>query len=77
MSEWLNQKNIAVNKLLPSLADGKNVIFVDIWKPFLGADGEADKALYRDTTHFNATGYARYAGALQPCIKSASKELAF
>lgn len=69
MNEWLNTKNIAVNKLLPALADGEHIRYLDIWPLLLKPDGTTDETCYADATHFSEKGYIRYADALQPKIE--------
>jgi len=73
MDDWLNIKNADTNKLLAKMADGSDVIYVDLWKLFLKPDGNVDETLYADMTHLNEKGFARYADALLPLI---GKELA-
>ena len=46
-----------VNNLLPPLADGKNIIFMDIGSKFLDAQGNLSKEIMPDLLHPNPKGY--------------------
>lgn len=54
---FLRQRVDATNKLLPALADGKNVFFLDIGPKFLDAQGTLSKQIMPDLLHPNAEGY--------------------
>lgn len=69
MDDWLNLKNIEVNKLLPALADGENVIYLNMWPLLLEPDGTASAGCFSDNTHLNAAGYIRLADAVLPVIR--------
>ena len=60
----------AVNALLAQRADGRRVVFVDLSKAFLDADGRLSKAIMPDLVHPNAKGYEVYAAALAPKIRA-------
>ena len=60
--------NDAVNAMLPKLADGKQVFFLDINRAFLAADGTLPVATFPDLLHPNADGYRLWQRAIQPEI---------
>jgi lysophospholipase L1-like esterase len=49
--------NDRVNAMLPQLADGKRVVFLDIGKAFLQPDGTLSKDIFPDLLHPNDKGY--------------------
>ncbi len=60
---------VAINKLLPDLADGQRVIFVDIWAKFLNESGDVPPDIMPDLIHPNLQGYEIFAAAIrQPLI---------
>jgi lysophospholipase L1-like esterase len=60
--------NDQVNALLPQLADGKRVFFLDIGKAFLQPDGTLSKAIFPDLLHPNDKGYEIWKREMQPEI---------
>ncbi|MBT7067350.1 MAG: alpha/beta hydrolase fold domain-containing protein [Verrucomicrobia bacterium] len=61
-----------VNKLLPALADGKQVFHVDIGQNFMDDRGQPTPELYgRDLLHLSNDGYAVWLKALQPILGEA------
>lgn len=62
----LRRLNAQVNALLPSLADQRNVFFLDINQAFLQPDGRLSKDVMPDLLHPNEQGYAIWARAMQP-----------
>ena len=66
--------NDQANALLAKLADGKNILFLDINKSFLEADGTLSKDIMPDLLHPNAKGYAIWADALVPEMQAALKK---
>lgn len=58
------QRCIAINKLLPALADGERVQFIDIGSKFTGADGTVSKDTMPDLLHLSAKGYQIWVDAL-------------
>ena len=62
-------KQTKVNELIRSLADGKNVILVDLTAKFTDADGLPDVTLLPDGTHPGPEGYRVWADAVLPLYK--------
>lgn len=58
--------NEEINALLPALADGRQVFFLNINRAFLELDGSLSKDVMPDLLHPNEEGYRRWAGAMQP-----------
>jgi len=58
--------NEKVNALLPKLADGKHVFFMNINKAFLAPDGTLSKDIMPDLLHPNAEGYKIWQREMQP-----------
>lgn len=64
-----NDRVKAVNAMLPRLADGQQVVHVDINQAFLDEEGNYNSAFYnRDGLHLNPDGYATWAKALAPVL---------
>lgn len=57
-----------INRLLPSLADGKNVLYLDIGKLFLTPQGTIRGDLMPDGVHPNAKGYQVWFDAMNPVL---------
>ena len=62
-------KQTKVNELIRPLADGKDVIFVDLVPKFTDAEGLPDVTLLGDGTHPNADGCRVWADAVLPIYK--------
>jgi len=62
----LRQMNEKINQMLPQMADGKQVFFLNINQAFLQADGTLSKEIMPDLLHPNAKGYQIWAEAMQP-----------
>jgi lysophospholipase L1-like esterase len=60
----------AVNREIAKLADGKQVIYLDVGHVFLQEDGTIDRALMPDLLHPSEQGYAAWAEALKPLLQS-------
>ena len=58
--------NDKVNAMLPKLADGKRVFFLNINKAFLAPDGTLSKDIMPDLLHPNADGYRIWQREMQP-----------
>ena len=61
--------NEQVNAMLPSLADGRQVFFLNINQAFLAPDGTLSKDIMPDLLHPNARGYAIWADAMAPTLE--------
>lgn len=60
--------NEQVNALLPQLADGQHVFFLNINQAFLAPDGTLSTAIFPDLLHPNEDGYQLWQKAVQPEI---------
>lgn len=58
----------AINKIIATYADGKNVRFMDFGDKFLQPDGTMSKEVMPDFLHPSAKGYQIWAEAIQPVI---------
>ena len=58
--------NEKVNTMLPKLADGKHVFFLNMNKAFLTPDGTLSKDIMPDLLHPNADGYKIWQREMQP-----------
>jgi lysophospholipase L1-like esterase len=57
-----------VNEIIKSLDDGKTVIYRDIGKRFLDADGRIPKDVMPDFLHLSLKGYRIWADAIEPLL---------
>jgi lysophospholipase L1-like esterase len=57
------------NKLLPALADGANIFYMDIGPRFLDAQGNLSKEIMPDLLHPNARGYQIWLDAVSPKLE--------
>jgi len=62
-------KNDRVNALLPALADGKNIFFLDIGPKFLDPQGVLSKEIMPDLLHPNEQGYRIWFEAVTPKLE--------
>lgn len=69
----LRQKVAAINKALPALADGRQVVYLDIGDKFLGADGEIPADVMPDKLHPSPKGYGIWYAAVAPTIAELMK----
>jgi lysophospholipase L1-like esterase len=65
----VRRMNDRVNALLPGLADGKQIVFLDIGQAFLAPDGTLSKDIMPDLLHPNARGYQIWADAMAPALE--------
>ena len=64
------RKRIAeANQLLPSLADGQNIFYMDIGPKFLDPQGNLTKEIMPDLLHPNAKGYQIWIEAVGPKLQ--------
>ena len=66
-SQWA--KNDKANQLAMQLADGKNVIYLDINKAFLDDKGMLPRAIMPDLLHPNEKGYVIWGDAIMPTLE--------
>jgi lysophospholipase L1-like esterase len=64
----LRLNNEKVNALLPRLADGKHVFFLNFGKAFLAPDGTLSKTIFPDLLHPNGDGYKIWQREMQPTL---------
>jgi lysophospholipase L1-like esterase len=64
----LRLNNEKVNALLPKLADGKHVFFLNFGKAFLAPDGTLSKDIFPDLLHPNGDGYKIWQREMQPTL---------
>lgn len=64
------QRAQQVNALLPALADGRRVHFLDIGSTFTRPGGAVSKEIMPDLLHLSAKGYALWATALEPRLRA-------
>ena len=62
------QVNIATNKIIKSLDDGKSVFYLDISDRFLSEDGTLDLEIMPDLLHLSKQGYEIWAEAIEPKV---------
>lgn len=68
-NDGLRRANDKVNALLPRLADGKRVVFLDLNAAFLGADGGLSRDIMPDLLHPSDKGYRIWAQAMQATLE--------
>lgn len=68
------EKIVRTNGIIRKLADGKHVIWVDLYPKFLDADGLPRLDYFHDGTHPNAAGYKVIADAILPIYKRVLKK---
>jgi lysophospholipase L1-like esterase len=66
-SKW-RQAADALDKLLPKLAQGDKVAYIDFGSKFLSPDGTISKDVFPDGTHPAEKGFAIWAAAIQPIL---------
>ena len=75
--EKLDQKNRQVNQALPSMADNKQVFFIDVYNKFLKKNGELNMDLYyKDGVHLIDKGYLMWGNAMEKFISRELNDLA-
>lgn len=69
--DWQSRMTVinAVNRELPTLADGKRVRFLDVNHVFLAPDGTIPKELMPEQLHPGRAGYERWAEAMRPTLR--------
>jgi beta-glucosidase len=61
-------KIVAINALLPQLADGERVYFLDVGEVFVSADGWIERKIMPDGLHLSPKGYGLWAKAMEPTL---------
>lgn len=61
--------NDEINAILPGLADGRHVFFLNINKTLLGDGGAVSQHIMPDLLHPNGSGYQRWAAAMEPTLQ--------
>jgi lysophospholipase L1-like esterase len=69
----LHAKTKPVNERLAKLADGKNVVYLDIGEKFLTPTGGLSKEVMPDFLHLSAKGYGIWADAITPTVEKLLK----
>ncbi len=64
----LRLQQMAINKIVARLADGKMVFFLDISPKFLTADGVLSKKVFPDLVHLTPKSYEAWAEAIEPMV---------
>jgi beta-glucosidase len=64
----------AINALLPALADGERVHFLDIGNVFLTSDGRLEREVMPDYLHLSPTGFKLWAQAMEPTLAALLSE---
>jgi lysophospholipase L1-like esterase len=68
VSDKNREINEAANALIPKLADGKMIHFLNINEHFLKKDGTLGNYFLPDQVHLSKTGYKTWAKAMEPVI---------
>jgi lysophospholipase L1-like esterase len=63
----------ATNELIKKLADGKDVVYLDIGEKFLAADGSISKEIMPDYLHLSPKGYAIWADEIRTPVEKLLK----
>ncbi len=68
----LETKIVKMNVALKRMADGKGVVFIDIYPLLAGRNQRLDRRYTSDGVHLNGAGYARWHKELQPFFSATS-----
>ncbi|EMB15114.1 sulfatase/phosphatase domain-containing protein [Rhodopirellula europaea] len=68
--DLMRLNNIAVNDRIAKMADGENIVYVDLGDHFMNEDGTIDPAIMPDYLHLSEKGYEIWADALAPTLES-------
>lgn len=63
--------NARINALLPALADGRRVVFLDIGRALMNSDGTLSKDILPDYLHLSPQGYEIWARSLEAPLNDA------
>lgn len=72
--EALNPKIQQINKLIAEFGKEKKITYIDLWDQFSNANGTPNRALFHDSAHPNAKGYAVWAETLEPVLRKVMGE---
>ena len=64
----LRRHNARINALLPALADGQQVVFLDLGPALTQPDGTLSRDILPDWLHLSPAGYERWAQGLAPLL---------
>ncbi len=67
-------KNVRVNSEISSIADGTNIVYLDISREFLTKKGNLVKSVMSDYLHPTSKGYEIWARAMEPQLKILMEE---
>lgn len=65
----LNQPIQKINRLIAPFGEEEHITFINLWKQFANADGTPKRALFHDSAHPNAQGYAVWAKTIEPTLR--------
>ncbi len=68
--DLMRRHNARINALLPALADGKRVVFLDIGPQLMNPDGTLSKDILPDFLHLSPQGYDLWARSLEATLTS-------
>jgi len=66
--DLMRRHNAKINALLPALADGKRVVFLDIGRALTNPDGTLSKDILPDWLHLSPQGYDIWARSLETTL---------
>lgn len=66
--DLMRRHNARVNALLPALADGRQVVFLDIGRALTNPDGTLSKDILPDWLHLSPQGYELWARSLEATL---------
>ena len=72
-TDSIRTRTVETNKLMPALADGKKVFFMDIGAMFVATDGTIRTDLMPDNLHPNELGYQLWITAVKPKLDELMK----
>lgn len=69
-TDALRRVNAAINDRLREMADGRDVVYQDLGRVFVDAEGRLDDRLMPDLLHPNEAGYRVWAEGMEPHLKA-------
>lgn len=64
---------IQINKKLSEIADGKYIVYIDLYSHMVAEENQLDKRYTWDGVHLNGAGYAQWRELLYPYLSSVSR----